>query len=108
MLALLVGGVAVGIHILHKDALAVVVYTVEIWDDTVGDWLEGGTVWFSFDQRLSWEPTVENEDGQYIYISEDWEGSWWIWLWDPQIAPPIMVEGSATHAFHHWDVETEE
>jgi len=106
MLALLASGVGLGIHLLHKDALAQVHYTVDIFDLTVEDGLEGATVWFSFDDRDNWLPTVELGGGLYEYITLGWEGTWLILLEDPAIVGDNEIVGSATTGFQHWDVET--
>ena len=104
-LALLVGGVAVGIHILHKQALADVTYIVEIWDDSQdpGEWLEDGTVQFSFDEGV-WEDAVWVGDGKYTFGRGDYADSWLIRLVEPDIEEPNPIQGSATSGYQYWEV----
>jgi len=102
-LAMLAGGVSVGIHVLHKQALANVTYTVEIFDEELTP-VNDGTVWFSFNGGENWLVTVPIGDGRYEIPRDDYAGTWWIQLVDPAIEPPNPVEGQATVAFLHWDV----
>ena len=106
-LALLVGGVAIGIHVLHKPALAQVTYTVQIWDETEDEWVDDGIVWFSFDQEGElWVEATFTQEGKYIYQVADYQPYWWIELRDPHIFGPNPIEGPATVAYYYWEVET--
>src|SRR4030042_5047533 len=75
-LALLAGAVAVGIHVLHKEALAVVNYIVEIWDEELGEPVFGATVMMSFNWGIEWEQADELQNGKYRVIRVDYAGSW--------------------------------
>jgi hypothetical protein len=106
-LALVAGAVAVGIHVLHQEALANVTYIVEIVDEALIP-VEAGTVQFSFDDGVIWLDAVWVGDGRYSYLMASYQGSWLIRLIDPAIEPPNQVEGSASAAFHHWEVDLDD
>jgi hypothetical protein len=111
-LALLAGGVAVGIHILNQKALANVTYTVEIWDFGEGSWLTTGEVYFQFDGG-GWVPAFNNADGSYELTIDEYKGSWSIWLFAPDIdedsdePPGNPIDGSASQAYQYWNVSTD-
>ena len=108
-LALFAGGVALGIHILHKKALAQVTYIVQIWDETQGELLDGADVDFSFEENPEeedWLDTTPIGDGQYKYQVQDYKPYWWIRINEPEIVGDNPVEGPATVAFYFWEVET--
>ena len=115
-LALIAGGVGLGIHLLHKQALAEVVYTVEIWDNTEppGEWLDDGTVFFSFDERENWVAAVWVGGGEYEYERENGAESWWIRLDEPPLDVPECdpnqnpFEGSASSGYQFWVIVQQE
>ena len=108
MLALLAGGVGLGIHLLHKDALAQVTYIVEILNTTPNpdEWLDNADVDFSFDGRQTWVATTFIGNGRYKYQVDNYKTTWHIRVDEPEILPPVWIAGPATVAFYHWEVQT--
>ena len=108
-LALLAGAVAVGIHVLHKEALAMVHYIVEIWDEELGQPVLGATVSMSFNWGIEWIQADELQNGKYEVIRDNYAGTWLIRIDEPDnymgVNPPgNPIQGSATHAYQFWNV----
>ncbi len=99
MLTLLAGGVGLGIHLLHKDALADTAYTVQIYwlDEFARDHpLENATVLMSFfvnEVWSDWEEADELDVGKYRIIREgdDFE-NWQVWIFEPNVDPAFPGE----------------
>ena len=110
-LALLVGGVAIGIHILHKEAIAQVHYVAFIHAGFQPPLipLEDAIVKMNFDGE-GWEEADEIGDGEYEIIRDDYAGwSWKIKVVDPDDVEGIdpegnPVEGSCSQAYLDWQV----
>ena len=70
-LVLLAGAVAVGVHVLNKEARADVIYVLNLWEDVGGvpTGVTGAVVWFSFDvgDQQGWLNFQANEAGNGIY-----------------------------------------
>lgn len=98
---------------LHKQALAVVHYVVEIWVDPNpaggGDEfpLTGATVQMKFSTVGNWIDADELQNGKYEVIRNNYEGHWEILISNPPglwgLAPEgNPINGSASHAYQFW------
>jgi len=89
MLALLAGGVGLGIHLLHKEALANVTYKiyVNLWDDDEEVWvtLPNRRVNFDFDEEGDFDEWTD-AGGKAVHVLDDWHQGFWDALYDG--APP--------------------
>ena len=104
-LALLTGSVGLGIHLLHKDALANITYSVDpIWmvDNQVTFFWEWGHVYMRFFKNEQWSTRhVANDEGDGVYsytcaiACEEWQ----VWVMDSRFDPdtpptnPCTVDG---------------
>ena len=92
-LALLVGGVALGIHVLHKDALALT-YKVYIWQDggqEAGEFpLEDAQVemaWKVNGEWSDWQLTTDEGEGTYTCTHGSCE------RWKVLVTSPVDFDG---------------
>ena len=92
-LALLTGGVALGIHILHKEALAMVTYEVFIWQDGGQENpdipYEDGKVYMKFYKNGQWSDWKDTQDeGDGIYSCQYTTcAQWQVWVNDALFVP---------------------
>ncbi len=93
-LVLLAGAVAVGVHILNREAKAVVPYYVELFvdDGMISVPLEGADVKFWFAGQ-GWVQTTETSPGVYKVIRNDYTSSSWMARIDsPEVGEDIRCE----------------
>ena len=117
-LALLAGGVGLGIHLLHKEALAGVTYSVTIMviiDEVNFEPLEGATVHMRFFESGGWSewyPTTYIGEGLYQYTHTcptylDWQ----VWIEEPEVDPEVPDENPCDGdpaLWFRWEVWLEE
>jgi len=81
MLALLAGGVGLGIHLLHRDALAMQTYEVKVVDGAGG--VEGVTVefwwWDDVEEEWSQENEQATDENGYVRFQYGWENNDDMW-----------------------------
>ena len=100
-LALLAGGIAFGIHLLHKDALAMQTYTCKVvfWDGDSFEGVEGVTVDFWWDEdgvgEYDWVAQDVSDENGYAQFQHGWEnpGEQWGYViqleeWFEFVNPP--------------------
>ena len=110
-LALLASGIGLGIHLLHKEALAQVQYLVEVFDETPGEqqMLFGATIMMLFDPMEGWIEADELQEGKYEVIRDDAESLWKIRIDFPENytgANPAgnPIDGTPSLAYQWWAV----
>ncbi len=93
--ALVLGGVGLGIHLLHREALAQVAYIVTIkWTDDIEqpefDPLIGADVEMNFKSNGGWSgwlQATDLEDGRYKVQRQEEADEWKVRIVDPDIVP---------------------
>jgi hypothetical protein len=80
---ILIAGVALGVHLLHKDAYANVSYSVFIWHGNRANGVSNAVVHFDFFDGFDWtgplDPSAQG-GGLYTNTRPNWMVAWRIYL----------------------------